>query len=194
MRPGVSSGQREGYAVALSGLWQRVASAVCELEAIAADPELRLDDEAIEILPEYQYALHAGAELALGIEPPAGGEAAHEELAAALAGARDITADVAEAAEDGGFYAAEPFIPEWRGALFRVRLARLRLATPAPMPPEVQWVDEESVHARGALPATVFVVAGAAAFAGGATISLWPLWALGLALVAGALLVYKRRP
>jgi hypothetical protein len=192
VRPGVSSGQREGYAAALSGLWQRVAVAVSELEAIAADPEFRLDD-AIHALPELQYALHAGAELALGIEPPAGAEAAHAELAASLAGARDATAEVAEAAEDGGFYAAEPLIPEWRGALFRVRLARLRLAVPPPMPRELAWAAEAAPSTRGAFPATVFVIAGAAAFAGGATMDLWPLWALGLALVAGALLVYRPR-
>lgn len=191
MRPGVSSGQRQGYAAAISGLWKRVALAVSELEAIAADPELRLDDEAIELLPELQYALHAGAELALGIEPPVGAEAAHSELAAALAAARDATADLAEAAEDGGFYAAEPLIPEWRGALFRVRLARLRLATPSPLPAPLMPIDEEPPTARGAFPAILFVVAGAAAFAGGATIALWPLWALGLVLVAGALFIYR---
>jgi hypothetical protein len=191
VRPGVSSGQRQGYAAEISGLWKRVGLAVCELEAIAADPELRLDDEAIELLPELQYALHAGAELALGIEPPAGAEAAHAELAAALAGARDATAELAEAAEDGGFYAAEPLIPEWRGALFRVRLARLRLATPPPLPAEAILVEEEPPTAPRAFPAILFVVAGAAAFAGGATMALWPLWALGLALVAGALLIYR---
>jgi hypothetical protein len=193
VRPGVSSGQREGYAAALSDLWQRVAVAVSELEAIAADPEFRLDDEAVHALPELQYALHAGAELAVGIEPPAGAEAAHAELAAALAGARDATAEVAEASEDGGFYAAEPLIPEWRGALFRVRLARLRLAAPSPMPRELAWAEEEPPSTRGAFPATLFVIAGAAAFAGGATMDLWPLWAVGLALVAGALLVYRPR-
>lgn len=193
MRPGVSSGQREGYAAALSGLWQRVAAAVSDLESIAADPEVRLDEEAVHALPELQYALHAGAELAVGIEPPAGAEAAHAELGAALAAARDATAEVAEAAEDGGFYAAEPLIPEWRGALFRVRLARLRLAAPPPMPRDLAWAQEQAPSTQGAFPATVFVVAGAAAFAGGATTNLWPLWALGLALVAGALLVYRPR-
>jgi hypothetical protein len=193
VRPGVSSGQREGYAAALSGLWQRVAAAVSELESLAADPEVRLDEDALHALPELQYALHAGAELAVGIEPPAGAEAAHAELAAALAGARDATAEVAEAAEDGGFYAAEPLIPEWRGALFRVRLARLRLAAPPPMPRDLVRAEEQAPSTQGAFPATVFVVAGAAAFAGGATMDLWPLWALGLALVAGALLVYRPR-
>jgi hypothetical protein len=193
VRPGVSSGQREGYAAALSGLWQRVAAAVSELESIAAEPDVRLDEETLHALPELQYALHAGAELAVGIEPPAGAEAAHAELAAALAGARDATAEVAEAAEDGGFYAAEPLIPEWRGALFRVRLARLRLAAPPPMPRDLTWAEEQAPSAQGAFPATVFVISGAAAFAGGATMDLWPLWALGLALVAGALLVYRPR-
>jgi hypothetical protein len=37
-------------------------------------------------------------------------------------------------------------------------------------------------------------VCGALIFAAGATLELWPIWALGLALVAGALLVYTPRP
>ena len=96
-RPGVASAQREGYAAALTGLWKRLAWALTELESIAADPlELFDEDSVLERLPSLQYALHAASELALGLRPPAGAEIAHAELAAALPGARDATAEIAE--------------------------------------------------------------------------------------------------
>jgi len=97
VRPSVAGGQREGYAAALTGLWKRLGWALTELEAIAADPgELLDEDRVLERLPSLQYALHAASELALGLRPPATAEAAHAELAAALAGARDATAEFAE--------------------------------------------------------------------------------------------------
>lgn len=194
MRPGVASGQREGYAAALTGLWKRLSWALTELESIAGDPaELFDEDSVLDRLPALQYALHAASELALGLRPPAGAEIAHAELAASLAGARDATAEIAEVLEHGGSIAAEPLLPEWRGALFRVRLARLRVATPKPLPAELETEPEPT--ARGdALAATILAVSGATVFATGATLQLWPVWALGLALFASGLLVYSPRP
>ena len=194
MRPGVATGQREGYAAALTGLWRRLAWALTELESIAGDPNELFEEEVVlERLPPLQYALHATSELALGLRPPAGAEAAHAELAAALAGARDATAELAEVLEHGGAVVAETLLPEWRGALFRVRLARLRVSTPKPLPAEPR--DEPEPPARSdALAATVLTVSGAGVFAAGATLGLWPVWALGLALFASGLLVYSPRP
>jgi hypothetical protein len=194
VRPGVASGQREGYAAAVTGLWRRLSWALTELESIAGDPaELFDEDSVLERLPSLQYALHAASELALGLRPPAGAEIAHAELAAALAGARDATAEIAEVLEHGGGIAAEPLLPEWRGALFRVRLARLRVATPKPLPAEL--ATEPEPPARGdALAATVLALSGATVFAAGATLQLWPVWALGLALFASGFLVYSPRP
>jgi len=194
VRPSVAGGQREGYAAALTGLWKRLGWALTELEAIAADPgELLDEDDVLERLPSLQYALHAASELALGLRPPATAEVAHAELAAALAGARDATAEFTEVLENGGAIAAEALLPEWRGALFRVRLARLRAATPTPLPTEPEL--EHDPPARGsALAATVLAVSGALVFAVGATVELWPVWALGLALFASGFLVYSPRP
>ncbi|TML50627.1 MAG: hypothetical protein E6G23_00725 [Actinobacteria bacterium] len=194
MRPGVASGQREGYAAALTGLWKRLSWALTELESIAGDPaELFDEDSVLDRLPSLQYALHAASELALGLRPPAGAEIAHAELAAALAGARDATAEIAEVLEHGGGIAAEPLLPEWRGALFRVRLARLRVATPKPLPAELETEPEPT--ARGdALASTILALTGATVFATGATLQLWPVWALGLALFASGVLVYSARP
>jgi hypothetical protein len=95
--------------------------------------------------------------------------------------------------EGAGGVAAEALLPEWRGALFRVRLARLRAATPKPLPTESDLEPEPP--ARGsALAATVLAVSGALVFAVGATVELWPVWALGLALFASGFLVYSPRP
>jgi hypothetical protein len=194
VRPGVATGHREGYAAAVTGLWKRLARTLGELEAIASDPEELLDDDAVrERLPSLQYALHAAAELAVGLRPPAGGETAHAELAAALVAARDTTAEVAETVELGGVSAVEPLLPEWRGALFRVRLARLRVATPQPLP-AAKADEPERRHGAGPLTATLLALGGAVVFAAGATVAVWPLWALGLALFAVGLLVYAPRP
>ena len=194
MRPVVASGQREGYAAALTGLWKRLSWALTELESIAGDPaELFDEDSVLERLPSLQYALHATSELALGLRPPAGAEIAHAELAAALAGARDATAEIAEVLEHGGGIAAEPLLPEWRGALFRVRLVRLRVATPPPLPSELAGEPEPPPRAN-ALAASLLAVSGATVFAAGATLDLWPVWALGLALFASGLLVFSPRP
>jgi hypothetical protein len=194
VRPGVASGQREGYAAALTGLWRRLSWALSELESIAADPAELLDEESVlDRLPPLQYALHAASEQVFGLRPPAGAEVAHAELAAALAGARDATAEVAEVLEHGGGIAAEPLLPEWRGALFRVRLARLRVATPKPLPAEPE-LEPEPTRRGDALAATLLALSGATVFAAGATLELWPVWALGLALFASGLLIYSPRP
>jgi hypothetical protein len=191
VRPGVAGGQREGYAAAVTGLWKRLARALTELEAIAADPGELYAFDLLERLPRLQYALHAAAELALGLRPPAGAEAAHTELAASLAAARDATGEVAEVLELGGAEVAEGLLPEWRGALFRVRLARLRVSTPQPLPAEP--ASEPPLHGNP-LAGTLLAISGAFLFAAGATLTLWPVWALGIALFAGGFLVYRPRP
>jgi hypothetical protein len=191
--PGVSSGERRGYSVAVTSLWARVSRSLEELEALAAEPDELLEEEALPVLAEARYALHAASELAVGIEPPAGAEPAHAELAAALADARDATADVAEAVEVGGPAGAEPLLPEWRGALFRVRLARTRVATPQSLPAGIE-LEARPPFPRAALAAVTLTILGGAVFAAGAALALWPLWSLGLALFAGGLLVYRPRP
>src|SRR5215216_3410954 len=93
----VRSGERRAYATAVADLWERLARALARLERLAEAPEERMGDDAAEELPHLQYSLHAGAELALGIDPPAGAEGIHDDLVAALAQARDATAEVAQA-------------------------------------------------------------------------------------------------
>jgi hypothetical protein len=184
VRPGLDTGERQGYATALAGLWSGLSQTLTRLEELAADPDESLaDDDRLAQLPGLQYALHAASEAAAGIAPPVDSEATHAELAAALADARDSTAEVADAAAAGGPDAAWPLVYEWRGALFRVRLARLRLA------PRATAAPRRTVEPVGpSLGAIVLVALGAIAIVAGALLALWPIAAAGLTLSATMLL------
>jgi hypothetical protein len=53
--PVVASGQREGYAAALTGLWKRLSWALTELESIAGDPaEGVVEDSVLDRRPGRQ--------------------------------------------------------------------------------------------------------------------------------------------
>jgi len=179
--------EREQYASALAGVWEGLSATLARLEAIAADPASL--EASAERLPALQYGLHRTSELVRGIEPPPGAERAHADLEAALESARDATGEIREAVEAEGGEAALALVHEWRGALFGVRLARHRLTLSAPAfdaPPEPPERFE-----RGAALAAALVVAGTAAFTTGALLVLWPVWALGVALVAASFLVIR---
>jgi hypothetical protein len=183
VRQDVRTGDRQRYATKIAGLWRGLSEAVMDLERIAADPVARLSDpDELDGLPRLQYTLHAASEVVAGIAPPADAETSHAELASALAGARDATAEVADAVAYGGAEAAEPLVWEWRGALFRVRLARLRLVPP----PEAPAADEGL--ARVAAYAVALSLVGAIVVGLGALFGEWPLAAGGLTLLACALL------
>jgi len=143
-----------GYTAALDDLWGQVLPPLTELERLAAHPE-RLDEAD---LPTLQYRLHRAAELVGSLDPPTGIELRHEELAYALAGAREATAAVAEAVGDGDADDAQPFVWEWRGALFAVRLAWLRIVDRRP---RILPAEPDLRHLRGyaAPPPAVLLVA-----------------------------------
>ena len=171
-------------------LWTGLTRTLGRLDRFAAEPE-RLDDEHVEAaLRRLQYGLHVACEHTYGVEPPAGAATAHAELADALASARDATAEVAEAVGVWGAEGVRPLLHEWRGALFRVRLARLRLASPEPRPAASAREPERERLGR---PLTAFLLAlgGALAFVAGATLGEWPLWVAGLAAVCGSVLAYR---
>lgn len=150
-------------------------------------------------LPGLQYTLHAGAELAVGIDPPAGAETMHAELVAALSEARDATSEIAQALELGESELVEPLLPEWRGSLFRVRLARLRAverpeAAEAPLArasASAQVRERDSTSTLTPILATLLVLGGALLFTAGAVLVAWPVWAAGLALFAGGFVLYR---
>jgi hypothetical protein len=182
----VSAGTHEArdYAGTMAGFWTGLQGTLRALDSIAGDSQ-RVDDRAIATLRSLQYRLHYSSEVLAGVEPPDGARAAHAELASALVDARDATAEIVEALEIDGRQAAAELLFEWRGALFRVRLARHRLGTrpqPATAPPEPPY----SAAAAGLL-----ALLGAVAFVAGAALVLWPIWAAGLALVAGGLLIHR---
>jgi len=178
------------YSTAIAGLWHGLAGVLRELDVYAAEP-WRLDDEgAADALASLQYALHSSSELVLGLEPPADAAHAHEELSIAVEDARDMTAEVTAAVRGGGATLAAPLVWEWRGVLFRVRLARKHLAeTPQPA------IASEPVAPRerplAAVVATVLTICGATAVAGGASLGQWPIWAAGFALVGLAIAAYR---
>lgn len=187
-----------GYAEAVSQLWERVGTALVRLERVAESPADGVADGFLDELPQLQYSLHAGAELAVGIEPPRGAETLHKELVSALAEARDITAEVGHALEGGDVDLVDPLLPEWRGALFRVRLARLRALERTAMPlgsdggasPEPRRRLREGISLSAIL-ATALVIGGAFLFTAGAVLAAWPVWAAGLALFAGGFVLYR---
>ncbi len=181
----VRSEAAQGYENALERLRRELAPTLRALEVAAADPAAcdDLEDE----LPRHQYALHVAAERALGIEPLAGWEEAHEELQVALAIAREETAQVAETVDEAGPAAAEALVWEWRSALFGVRLALQRLdATASSAAPQ-------QAGGRAILP-VLLLAAGVLSVLGGALAALWPVWAAGLVLVTLSTAVSGRRP
>jgi hypothetical protein len=180
--------ERERYASALDGLWRGLGRPLARLERYAADPESWLWDGPAQSLSALQYELHRSGELAAGIVAPPGTEAAHEELAAALVDARDATGDIVELLEAEGPEGAAILVHEWRGALFRVRLARRRLAAARPLP---AMEPAEERRSAAAVASVVCLLAGTAAFTCGAVLAVWPVWAAGLALVAASFLVYR---
>ncbi len=187
MAPNAGIGERQGYAGELAGLWSELHRTLRRLESLAGR---ELAEPAVDELARLQYALHLYGERMVGMMPPRGAEASHDELSDSLACARDATAEVAQAAGLGGWTLAAPLVYEWRGALFRVRLARMMLTAP-----QVRAVEPEpDADGAGVLPPLIafgLTAAGAAAFTCGAIMSIWPLWAAGMVAVVAGLLVYR---
>lgn len=195
----VRAGEGQAYAVAVASLWERIGSVLVRLERIADSPTDLVESDLLEELPGLQYRLHSGAELAVGIDPPPAAADAHADLVSALAEARDATAEMAGALETGDPELIQALLPEWRGSLFRVRLARLRalerpIAQARPEPSGPSQRRQPRVPEKtplSAIAATVLVLGGALLFTAGAVLVAWPLWAAGLALFAGGFILYR---
>jgi hypothetical protein len=195
----VRGGERRQYATAVEDLWEGLGAALTRLERIAEAPPERVLEEAWGELPTLQYHLHTGAELALGFDPPPTARPVHEELVAALGQARDATAQVLLAVEADDLELVDRSLPEWRGTLFRVRLARLRAlerlsvqvrvdgGPPAPRDRRAGTMSSPAA----AIAATCLAIAGAMLFTAGAVLAAWPVWAAGLALFAGGFVLFR---
>jgi hypothetical protein len=187
MAYGTGSGLRQGLGSELSRTLLR-------LESIASRPAEELGVDPAE-LSRLQYSLHQLGERLVGLRPPAGFAAAHAELSDALACARDATAALAEAAELDGSPGAAPLVYEWRGALFRLRLARTLLWPPAPALAEPSRADPEpEPDVRAALVTLGLTFSGGAAFIGGALAAFWPLWTAGTIAIVAGLVLYRPYP
>jgi hypothetical protein len=172
----------------MAGLWIDLRLALCRLDALSASPDVLLDGE--EQLPALQYNLHCAAELVAGLTPPEGTELEHDELADALMDARETTAEIAEALAHGGPDATAPLVWEWRGALFRVRYARLRLQRPRPV--AVRTFPSEPQPTRSSLPFPAAAVAmGSSLVLVAALLGLWLLVALMLAATLAASILWR---
>jgi len=179
--PRVGTGEREGYATAVAELWTNLARTLGRLDDAA-------DTEDLDSLPSLQYRLHEAIELLAGFDPPNGAEEAHADLLEALEDARDLTGEVVASGEVAGH------LHQWRGALFRVRLARSQLLLPRALPPAVR--EDEELDAGQAslapqLAALTLMLLAAVALVVGALLGPWPVWAAGLVLVVGALLLVR---
>jgi hypothetical protein len=183
------TGTERSYAAAMGELWSGLARTLTRLDIAAADPSTLDRRGAGEALRRLQYALHLAAEDAYGLEPPATAASAHAELADALVCARDATAEVAEAVSIWGADGVDLLLHEWRGALFRVRLARTRLAAPAPASTAAEPDDDAGI--RAPLIAFALALGGALAFVAGATLALWPVWAAGMVAVCVSIVAYR---
>ena len=184
------AGSPDHYAEEMGELWSGLTRTLGRLDRLAADPDGLDSDRASQSLRRLQYALHVASEHTVGVEPPAGSASAHAELVAALTHARDATSLVAGAIVDWSSDGVEPHLHEWRGALFRVRLARLRLAAPAA---DVQPAVEETRQGELWRPLLAFLLAlfGAVAFVAGATLGVTFVWAAGLAAVVCSIVSYR---
>ena len=187
MAPRTGTGER--YATQMGEVWSGLTRTLARLDRYAAEPAGLEEHDAQDVLQRLQYTLHTVGERVYGLAPPAGAEPAHRELWAALGAARDATADVAEALAEEGVEGAEPLVWEWRGALFRVRLARLRLLGPGRREPVPEPRERRDLGAP--LLACVLVSGGAAAFVLGAVTGRWPLWLAGLLAVCSSALAYR---
>jgi hypothetical protein len=183
----VRSGARESYEAAIAGVWTDLRTTLHRLEVLAADPDESLArDDAPERLGGLQYSLHRSAELVTGLAPPLEAETAHEELTSALTDARDATAEIAYVLEVDDAEGAKPYVYEWRGALFRVRLAQLRLSSPVTK--SAVTTPPHGSAARRVVVGWTLVAAGALVLGAGAISGIWLLAAVGLTVFAlGAL-------
>ena len=187
VRQTLGTGSPRAYAAAMAGLWIDLELALARLDALASDAERLLDD--CDTLPALQYELHCAAELVSALAAPEDAAVVHDELAEALAEARELTAETAEALAQRGLEAAWPLVWEWRGALFRIRFARVRLERPRNAPAVVADAGSP-LKARAPLLAAGAVAVGSALVLGAALLGLWLLMALTLAgTVAGSVLL-----
>ena len=172
------TGSQERYAVEVGELWSWLSPTLTGIDELGDVDSLR----------RLQYALHLASEHAYGLEPPEGAATAHAELADALACARDVTGEIAAGCALFGADGVQPLLHEWRGALFRVRLARMRLATPGTPPAPVAPPEDGLARPFAAFLLALF---GALAFVAGATLGMWPIWCAGLVAVCASIVAYR---
>ena len=178
------------YSVRIEALSTALGRTLARLDGLAAGTEALADDFVAEQLMSLQYALHEAAELLFGLEPPPHMTLAHAELTSALTRARELTGEIAEAVSEGGADHARLLVPEWRGTLFAVRLAQMRLVAPPETANDTATLPRLTSQARH-VAALVLLAGGTGAFSAGATLNALPVWTAGIAAMCGSMLVYR---
>ena len=179
--------ERHGYATAVADLWERLAPALIRLERIAETPPDEIVADAREELPGAAVQpARARAELAHGIQPPpraAAGAHRSSSTRSPRPATRPPTSPRPPRTSSTRSWSSSS-LPEWRGALFRVRLARLRALESSPLRAPTSrssgWRPSRRRSSRIAIVATALVIVGALLFTAGAVLAAWPLWAAGL--------------
>ncbi|MBA3347622.1 MAG: hypothetical protein H0T13_03590 [Actinobacteria bacterium] len=190
MKPIVRPNGVSGYGAAVERLQRELIPTLRALDEIAADAALV--DEHEEALTRLQYRLHTAAELVLGLASWPELEEAHGELYLALSVAQEETGGLVEALDDRSLAEAVALVWEWRVALFGARLALHRL-TRQPRRRDAQTAAA-AAEPRPSFVPVVLLAAGVAAVLGGALAELWPVWAVGLAVVGASAGLARRVP
>lgn len=152
----------EAYAEALAPVWHGLAVTLARAEELAVTRPALAEPGAAGRLSALQYRLHLAAETVADVAPPEGTEEAHRELADALADGRDATARVIRELEHEGVATS---LYEWRGALFRIRLAREELRhAKEPVTKAFPWRELQGI---------ALLLAAAVALAIGTDASAW---------------------
>ena len=184
MGPGAEPRTTEPNRRAFDRLREELVPALGALDRAASDPWAL--DESADRLRALQYVLHECSERLHRLEPEVAPRG-YTELERALAGAREETADVVELLEECGPATAGALVWEWRVALFAVRLALRELA-------QQDAEAQPAALPQGSLLSLLALTGGVTVVLGGALASLWPVWVLGLALVAASTGLSHRRP
>ena len=150
-----------------------------------------LDDEGAEQSLQAAPVLAARLVRAgVGLVPPPGAETAHAELAAALLARARRNGRGRRSGPPGALPGVEPLLHEWRGALFRVRLARLRLTPPGAA--AAVALGRRLRRTRRPLAAFLLALGRRRRVRRPAPPpGTWPVWAAGMLAVGASVVVYR---
>ena len=188
MAPETQTGER--YATQVGELWSGLSRTLARLEALAAEPELLDDDERSTRCGAFSTACTSRASTRSGSPAGRGRAGAHRARGGARRRARRDRRGRRGARRRRALDGVDALLHEWRGALFRVRLARLRLRRAAAGAATLDRSPRAGAAAARARARWRAVLARGRrrrrASRVGATLELWPVWVAGDARASAA--------